>query len=140
MKVTGLFVPDFEMVVSPEMAKVVKPYGGLLQVDLKYSTHDIEQECSGNVFVVSQDSEGFFEALVDDVKYSCGNYLSGDCPDMLVEYVDETTVTVSGIFALRSHYPLSHIQQCARNIISLGRSLERYVDVGGYNQRTYDVL
>ncbi len=137
-KVDEIFVPSFEMTVSPDLAQVVKHYDGLLQIGLKYNRHDIVQNCDTSDFVMSSASRGIF--LADEIEYNCGNEYSSMCPNMSVEYRDETTVFVSGVYALRSHYSFSQVQECARNVIMLGRFLKKYVDVGVYNKRTYGDL
>lgn len=139
-KIGALFIPNFEMTVSSEMAQVVKPYGALVRVSLSFVEHDLRDECGTDDVVVSLASEGFVSALASHVEYSCGNNYSESCPSMQVEYRDDTTVYVSGVLALRSVFPFGHLQECARNIISLGRSLKGYVEEGEYNKRTYDGL
>lgn len=139
-KIADLFVPSFEMTVSSDLAQVVKRHDGLWQIDLGYSSHDVVQYCDTDKFVLSAASVDLFASLVDEVEFSCGNYHSENCPGVLVEYRDETTVYVSSVYVSRSAFSLPQIQECARNVMALGRSLEKYMDEGGYNQRTYDVL
>lgn len=141
--ILSIFIPSFEMTVTAEQAQVVKQYDGLDFLRLSVlSSFEIcnERYQTFAYLVVSSDSRGYFSDLGDRVHYECANSFLRNCPEMVVEYVDEETVYVTDIFAARMSYSLSYIQECATNVIDLGRSLTPYVDEGSFNVSTYDDL
>lgn len=129
----SFLVPDFEMKVPPGQAEFVKAVGGLVY----YSDHD-DNTCVDRGFVVPASQAG--SVLPTQFSYTCINKRFSYCPNMEIDYVDDSTVFVSGIHVNREDYHFDAIKSCVESVVLAGELIKYQVDLKEVNLRSYGDL